>query len=96
MFYDFTDVPNRSLGDNMKNLEPGAYGLYSGDISNNANQAVQDGIINESDLGQMEISLDQMLSGYYINDLTGDNMIESSDYSLIENNMQLNITVHRP
>ena len=53
MFYDFTDVPNSSLGDNMKNLEPGAYGLYSGDISNNANQAVQDGIINESELGRV-------------------------------------------
>lgn len=96
MFYDFTDIFNRSLGDNMINLDLGVYGLYSGDISNNANQTVQDGIINSSDLGQMEISFDQMLSGYYKSDLTGDNMIESSDYSLIENNQQLNIIVHRP
>ena len=57
----------------------GVFAIISGDVN-------QDGLINTSDNTAMENSLLLMTLGYYPYDLTGDNLVEAADFSLIENN----------
>ena len=74
----------------------GNFGLWSGDVSNGANQEIQDGVINNSDHVDIENALHLFSTGYVINDLTGDGVVESSDFSLLEHNSVLSVSVIRP
>lgn len=78
--YDFTTAANQTFGSNAAALGSGVFANYSGDID-------QDGIINLTDLQDMENTSILFLSGYYSQDLTGDGQTESADYSLVENNL---------
>ena len=77
--YNFTTSAGQAFGNNLSALG-GAYGIISGDVN-------QDGVINASDILDLENSLQLMTIGYYPYDLTGDNHVESADFSLIENNI---------
>ncbi len=79
--YDFTTAAAQAYGSSLIHLG-GVYGIASGDVN-------QDGVINASDLLDLENSLHMMLIGYYPADLTGDNLVEDADFSLIENNIGL-------
>ncbi|MBL0105002.1 MAG: putative metal-binding motif-containing protein [Bacteroidetes bacterium] len=96
MFYDFTSSASQAFGNNMPNLGDGKFGLWSGDISNGTNSGVQDGRIDAYDFTEMDNDVSQFISSYHVADLTGDNCVESTDYSLIENNSQMSIIVIRP
>ena len=95
--YDFS-TSNSSFGNNMIEVEPGLFALYSGDLSHtdSLNQFTRDGKINSGDLVQLEESMMQFSIGYSESDLTGDGIIDLSDYSLMENNVQVNLEVLRP
>ena len=96
-FYDFS-VLNSSFGNNMIELEAGVFALYSGNLSqtDSLNQLNKDGKIDEGDLVQLEEAMMQFTCGYIESDLTGDGVTDLSDYSLMENNVQLNLEVIRP
>ncbi|MFM8433290.1 MAG: hypothetical protein ACKOA1_10880, partial [Bacteroidota bacterium] len=87
--YDFSNNAANSFGNNVKNLGGGKFGLYSGDVN-------QDNIIDLTDLNSISSATANGPSGYLSQDITGDMIVESADYSLIENNYQLNITLIRP
>ncbi len=78
--YQFNDVQGKVLGNNQKNLNDGNYALLSGDVD-------QNGLINLTDLNLLTQQIQLFNSGYLPADLNGDSIIESSDFSLIENNL---------
>jgi len=77
--YNFTTSANKAYGDNMKEMEPGVWAFYSGDIN-------QDGFIESSDFPILFNSNDNFEEGYLITDLNGDGYVDSSDYPILFNN----------
>jgi hypothetical protein len=87
--YNFTSAANTAYGNNLRDLADGNFAIWSGDVN-------QDGLIEEVDFISIEISLLQLTASYQTTDLTGDGMVESTDYSLIENNSEQHIARIRP
>jgi hypothetical protein len=44
-------------------------------------------MINAKDYSEIENNTQMFMSGYLVDDITGDGLIESSDISLVENNI---------
>jgi hypothetical protein len=87
--YDFSNSASSAFGANLKDLGGGRFGLYSGDVD-------KDGAVTLTDVQAVGLSTASFLNGYLSQDLTGDLQIESADYSIVENNYHLNISVIRP
>jgi hypothetical protein len=70
-----------AYGNNLKQIDstPEKYGIYSGDVD-------QNGIIDASDESIIEYDAINLLSGYVVSDLTGDNFVDSGDLSISDNN----------
>jgi len=79
IYYDFTTDLTKAYGNNLAHLPDENYGIFSGDVN-------QDGIVNSNDYIDIENTTKLFVIGYVNEDLMGDWMIESSDFSLIENN----------
>ena len=80
--YIFSDAVSKALGNNMRNLGDGRFALYSGDVDHN-------GTIQVIDMNNVQAASQINASGYIPEDLNGDGMVESTDYSLLENNMNV-------
>lgn len=87
--HDFTDSGSKAFGSNQNNVASGVYAFHSGDIN-------QDTFIDTTDLASLESSIQNQTSGYIVSDLNVDGISESVDYSLLANNIQLNIMIARP
>lgn len=87
--YDFSTASASAYGGNLKNLGGGRYGLFSGDVD-------KDGVITVDDLSEVTAHAGVFSGGYLPADVTGDLLIESADYSVVENNYHLNISVLHP
>ena len=77
--YDFTSVNSSAYGNNLIQNQDGSYSILSGDVNKN-------GVIDFNDFILIENAIINFGTGYSLLDLTGDHLIESSDYSLVENN----------
>lgn len=77
--YDFSNAAGKAYGSNMKLLESGVWGLYTGDIS-------QDGIIDASDYVFWEQDYNNFSFGNFPTDLNGDGIVDGADYVLWEDN----------
>ncbi|MGL2962857.1 DUF4082 domain-containing protein [Flavobacterium sp. RSB2_4_14] len=77
--YDFTDAANKAYGDNMKELESGVFGFYSGDLN-------QDGFIEGQDFPFLSNASDEFYEGYQATDLNGDGFVEGQDFPYLSNN----------
>lgn len=80
MSYDFSTSASKAYGNNQKSMGDGNFALISGDIN-------QDAIIDINDEYLLELSIQNINSGYFSSDLNGDWLTESSDFSLLENNV---------
>jgi hypothetical protein len=87
--YNFTDAASKAYGNNMKELESGVYGFYSGDIN-------QDGFIEASDYAPLFNDNDAVAEGYLNTDLNGDGFVEAQDYPILFNNSDAVIELARP
>ncbi len=87
--YNFTTADTQAFGNNMVSLGGGVYGIRSGDVN-------QDGFINFTDITTLQSAALLFSNGYVAGDLTGDRVIESTDYSLLENNVAVGYSVLRP
>lgn len=94
--YDFTSAANKAYGSNQILMPSGAYAIYSGDITNGVTAGTHDGVINQSDFNELQSILYPTINAYNYHDLTGDKLIESADYSLIENNAKAGVAVAKP
>lgn len=84
--FDFTAALSQVYGDNLKRMVDGSFALISGDVTS-------DDIINISDFTSIKNSTKIFQNGYLANDLNGDKMVDSTDFSLVENNL-LRISIH--
>lgn len=89
VLYDFTSSDSKAYGGNEVSLGDGNFAIWNGDIN-------RDGLIDLSDLSILQIAADGFQNGYVLSDLTGDRIVESADFSFIENNLPFNVSVIRP
>lgn len=73
----------------MVQMEPGVFALKTGDVN-------QDKFINSADDIKMDADLGLMQFGYFACDLNGDRIVESTDYSMLENRSSLLIFTLSP
>ena len=89
--YNFTDSTTKAYGSNQIQIDaaPLRFGIYSGDVN-------QDGIIDGSDISDVENDASTALSGYVPSDVTGDDFVDASDVSVVENNAANSVSVITP
>lgn len=87
--FDFTTSASQAYGGNMIEVSPGIFAIYSGDVN-------QDGIIDVSDLANIDNDAYNFSSGYLPTDLNGDGFTDASDYTIADNNSYNFISVIRP
>jgi hypothetical protein len=80
--YIFSDAISKAYGNNMHPTGDGKFALFSGDVDQNQT-------IEVIDMNRIQSSSQANFSGYVPEDLNGDGMVESTDYSLFENNMNI-------
>ena len=80
--FDFTTAFSQVYGNNLKRMSDDCFALYSGEVTS-------DDIINIADFTSIKNSTKVFQNGYLKNDLNGDNIVESADLSLVENNFLL-------
>jgi PKD repeat protein/subtilisin-like proprotein convertase family protein len=78
--YDFAVAALQAYGNNVATLSDGNYALWSGDID-------QDGDIDTDDFHAIENNAQLFITGYSLHDITGNGIVESADFSLVENNL---------
>ena len=86
--YDFTSAQSQTYGNNSV-LVGTKYCIPSGDVN-------QDGIIDASDVSEVDNDASLSLSGYVQSDLNGDDFVDAADLSIVDNNSYLSLSVIRP
>ncbi len=87
--YDFSNDANKAYGANMKELEPGVWGIYSGDLN-------QEGVIDASDYILWEADYNNFSFGDFATDINGDGTVDANDYILWEENYNNFIFMSNP
>ncbi len=83
-------VHNKAYNDNMIEVEPGVFAIYSGDVN-------QDGYIGSDDVVSIDNDNLGGISGdYIVTDLNGDTYVGSDDVVVCDNNNLLGLSVQRP
>ena len=77
--YDFSNLASKAFGSNMKNLDVGVFGFYSGDID-------QDNVIDGTDATFLDLDIFNSEFGEKTTDLNGDGSVDASDSVIFENN----------
>ncbi|HRI84138.1 MAG TPA: hypothetical protein PK536_01695 [Ignavibacteria bacterium] len=79
--YNFTVASVQAFGNNLNQVDtsPVRFAVYSGDVN-------QDGIVDNSDAGEIDNDSFNFVSGYVVTDLTGDGIVDSDDGAIIDNN----------
>ena len=78
--YDFSISDTQAYANNMVEVEPGIWALYSADIN-------QDEYVDSFDFPIFESDMLIFVSGYFNTDLNGDGYVDSFDFPLFELNM---------
>ncbi|MBS1552507.1 MAG: hypothetical protein JST15_10630 [Bacteroidetes bacterium] len=86
--YDFTSAQSQTYGNNSV-LVGSKYCIPAGDVN-------QDGIIDASDVSNVDNDASVSLSGYVNSDLNGDDFVDAADLSLVDNNAFNSVSLIRP
>jgi hypothetical protein len=89
--YDFSNDAAKAYGSNMVNLNPGVFGLFSGDID-----IAHDGNIDTIDYPVWENDSNNFESGVFRTDLNGDGNVDTIDYPIWELNSNNFVSVVKP
>ncbi len=87
--YSFTSAASQAYGNNLVLFTGGYYAIFGGDAN-------QDGIVDGSDMLEIENASNFFLQGYNVQDLNGDGLVDGTDMLLIENNATFFIQVQKP
>ncbi len=87
--YDFSDSLGKAFGNNMVEVDSGVFAFHSGDIDQNL-------VINQADYDLLQTKISQFAYGYLPEDLSGDWLIETADFTLIENKFYQLISRSKP
>ena len=95
--YNFTNNQSSAFGGNLIRTSDNLnWAVFSGDISSDVTGlGQQDQLIESQDFLDMENAVSNILTGYIIQDITGDGTVESEDYIILENNVRFIVfTIH--
>jgi len=89
--YDFTTSASQAYGNNMKQVDtaPMRFAIYSGDTNG-------DGVVDASDLLQIDNDAFNFITGYVDTDVNGDGVVDASDAVIADNNASNFITKITP
>ncbi len=87
--YDFSSSIDKVLGNNQKQLSQGKFAIKVGDVN-------QDGVVDISDLVDMDADLTYGSIGYIVYDLNGDGVVDISDLVAIDENLTNGAVVITP
>lgn len=79
-FYDFTGESSSAYGDNMKEVEPGIWAFYSGDLNADEN-------LDLLDIGAVETDINNFQFGNFPTDINGDGNVDLLDTPALEVNI---------
>ena len=77
IIYNFTTSASKAYGDNQKEVAPGIFAIFAGDVN-------QDGLVDGSDMSDSEVDNNNFISGYLPTDVNGDGLVDGSDMSIVE------------
>ncbi len=87
--YNFSTGVTQAFGDNLVNVGPGVYAIFSGDIN-------QDGSVDFNDYPGLDIASSAGVLGYDSNDLNGDASVDFNDYPVLDVNSSLGVISVNP
>ena len=87
--YDFTTSASKAYGNNQKQLAMGVFAILLGDVN-------QDGVVDLSDLVDMNADLTLGSIAYIVYDLNGDGVVDLSDLVAIDGNLTNGVVVITP
>lgn len=87
--YNFSDAITKAFGDNLKNIEPGVFAMYSGDVNQDLSIDVFDFLAIENDIVNGN-------SGYLSADINGDGVVDIFDFLILEINIVNGISASTP
>jgi len=79
--YDFTTVASQAYGSNQIKLKDGVYGIYVGDITGSG--GVADQMVDIMDIAKVFTEFNNYSFGYIKEDVNGDGVVDSIDFSLV-------------
>ena len=88
MSYDFTTAQSQTYGSNAV-LNYSKYLMFSGDVN-------KDGVIDASDMSDVDNDVTNSVFGYNGTDLNGDDATDASDLSIVDNNVLNSVTKVTP
>ena len=83
------DLPGKAFGSNLGMMIDGKYVFYAGDVN-------QDGLVDGTDLSDIDNRSTVAASGYLPEDVNGDGLIDGSDLSITGNNADVAIGAITP
>lgn len=84
--YNFSDAASKAFADNQRELDPGIFGLYSGDFAGGANGGA-DGVIDFLDQITMDNDVSNFGFGYLPSEINGDGVVDFLDQIVLDNNV---------
>jgi hypothetical protein len=87
--YDFSTSASQAYEDNMREIEPGVFAFYQGDIN-------QDTAIDNSDYDQLFPDIENSNFGVLPTDLNGDGAVDNSDTDNMPFNVENSVYAHYP
>ncbi len=78
--YNFSNAATKAYGNNLIEVEPGIWAIYSGDIN-------QDENLDLIDLSILEADINNFTIGYIASDINGDGNVDLLDAAPVENNV---------
>ena len=87
--YDFSTAASKAYGNNMKQVKPGVWAFYSGDIN-------QDEAIDNSDSDNLFPDIENSNFGVLATDLNGDGAVDNSDTDTFFINVENSIFSNHP
>jgi len=83
------DAASKVFGNNMKQTSDGTWVIYGGDIN-------QDGLVDSSDMIEVDNGATSFETGYLASDANGDGLVDASDMIIVDNNATMFITSVTP
>ena len=87
--YSFTNSITKAFGNKLIDGGGGNFLIFNGDVN-------QDGIISSTDYNSIYSSANSFSAGYLNQDLNGDHVVESVDFTIVEKNYLNAVSVSKP
>jgi hypothetical protein len=87
--YDFSSAATQAYGSNMREMEPGVFAFYNGDVN-------QDQVVDNADLDPMYPDIDNSAFGVLATDINGDGVIDNSDLDNLYINLDNSVFANYP